>query len=192
MQDWSSHQEQVRLATRVRQAWLAAPPAIVLTLGCRHSCCREPSTATLGLHGETLIPQRPLLSALDVHHSTALQRALGTQWLILLVSASQGGTLFLERPDSRCLKRLNAVKTCGSPVARAVQFAHDLRQLAVRSRGVDDGGQRPLGVPHQLQAILHHGCPALVLAALRIPSVGAPHGRLRRSLGSSLHDSGSV
>ena len=42
----------MRLATRVRQAWLAAPPAIVLTLGCRQSCCREPSTATLGLHEE--------------------------------------------------------------------------------------------------------------------------------------------
>ena len=53
MQDQSSHQEQVRLATRVRQAWLAAPTGIVLTLGCRQSCCREPSTATLGLHEET-------------------------------------------------------------------------------------------------------------------------------------------
>ena len=44
-----AYQEQVRLATRARQAWLAAPPESVLTRGCRHSCCRDPSTAVLGL-----------------------------------------------------------------------------------------------------------------------------------------------
>ena len=49
-----AHQEHVRLATRPRHAWLAAPPESLLTLGCRHSCCLEPSTAVRGLHADTL------------------------------------------------------------------------------------------------------------------------------------------
>ena len=49
-----AHQEHVRLATRPRHAWLAAPPESLLTLGCRHSCCLEPSTAVRGLHTGTL------------------------------------------------------------------------------------------------------------------------------------------
>ena len=56
----AAYQEQVRLVTRVRQAWLAAPPESVLTRGCRHSCCRDPSTAVLGLRIAVLAQLRAI------------------------------------------------------------------------------------------------------------------------------------
>lgn len=50
-----AYQEHVRLATKARQAWLAAPPDSLLTLGCRHSCCLDPSTAVLGLQHSHIV-----------------------------------------------------------------------------------------------------------------------------------------
>lgn len=44
-----AHQEQPRLAVRARQAWLAASPGSLDTLGCTHCCCREPRMHTRDL-----------------------------------------------------------------------------------------------------------------------------------------------